>query len=231
VNKSSEFIEWLGFDPTGDEIARALSTDYLNEFAVQGIRFSSLQSDDSILILGEFGFENSHEWADRRIPAIEWRARNTEPARVLKGESREKWCNGSTVYLETLRHRGLTQGHMMISFHKEVSSSDKARAANTIEDLCVSLALYLSFRNRSFIQTSLGSASLSFSRDSGVGHLSARQLLILRGMVEGKTNNELATQMGFSVSTVRHETMRIYQALSVSDRKEAAKKALTLNLI
>jgi DNA-binding NarL/FixJ family response regulator len=54
---------------------------------------------------------------------------------------------------------------------------------------------------------------------------------ILRGMVEGKTNHELATEMGFSVSTIRHETMRIYQALAVSDRKEAAKKALTLSLI
>jgi DNA-binding NarL/FixJ family response regulator len=50
-------------------------------------------------------------------------------------------------------------------------------------------------------------------------------------MVEGKTNHELATELGFSVSTVRHETMRIYQALSVSDRKEAAKKALALSII
>jgi DNA-binding NarL/FixJ family response regulator len=33
------------------------------------------------------------------------------------------------------------------------------------------------------------------------------------------------------VSTIRHETMRIYQALAVSDRKEAAKKALSLALI
>jgi DNA-binding NarL/FixJ family response regulator len=50
-------------------------------------------------------------------------------------------------------------------------------------------------------------------------------------MVEGKTNHELATELGFSVSTVRHETMRIYQALSVSDRKEAAKKAMNLSLV
>jgi DNA-binding NarL/FixJ family response regulator len=49
--------------------------------------------------------------------------------------------------------------------------------------------------------------------------------------VEGKTNHELATELGFSVSTIRHETMRIYQALSVSDRKEAAKKALMLSLV
>ena len=49
-------------------------------------------------------------------------------------------------------------------------------------------------------------------------------------MVEGKTNHELAAELGFSVSTVRHETMRIYEALAVSDRKEAANKALLLGL-
>jgi len=73
--------------------------------------------------------------------------------------------------------------------------------------------------------------SLDNTRDSGGAQLSARQLPILHGMVEGKTNHELATKLGFSVSTVRHETMRIYQALSVSDRKEAAKKALVLGLV
>jgi DNA-binding NarL/FixJ family response regulator len=45
-------------------------------------------------------------------------------------------------------------------------------------------------------------------------------------MVEGKTNHELASELGFSVSTIRHETMRIYQILSVSDRREAAREAM-----
>jgi len=63
------------------------------------------------------------------------------------------------------------------------------------------------------------------------GKLSQRQLLILRGMVEGKTNHELANELGFSVSTIRHETMRIYEILAVSDRKEAAKKALAQALL
>ena len=56
--------------------------------------------------------------------------------------------------------------------------------------------------------------------------LTQRQRQVLRGMVEGKTNHDLATQLGYSVSTIRHETMRIYQALAVSDRREAAQRAL-----
>jgi DNA-binding NarL/FixJ family response regulator len=91
--------------------------------------------------------------------------------------------------------------------------------------------LYLSFVSNPYGNQG-GSTPLSAeNRDAGAGQLSQRQILILRGMVEGKTNHELATELGFSVSTIRHETMRIYQALSVSDRKEAAKKAIMLSLV
>jgi DNA-binding CsgD family transcriptional regulator len=224
------FITWLSYHPTPDEIARALATDYLAQYSVLGIRFSRLQRDDSIIILGQYGFEDSELWADRIIPSSEWRARDTEPARILKGESQERWCNDSTAYVETLRDRGVTQGHLMVSFHKSISEDQKNRVAETIHDLCIPLSLYLSFLNQP--AGGLGGVSnLSDARESGTGQLSQRQILILRGMVEGKTNHELATELGFSVSTIRHETMRIYQALSVSDRKEAAKKALMLSLV
>jgi DNA-binding CsgD family transcriptional regulator len=207
---------------------RALATDYFAEFAAQGVRFSRLGSDDSIVILGEYGFEDSAMWKDRVIPSSEWRKRDTEPSRVLKGETQERWCNNSTVYIETLRDRGVTQGHLMVTFHKSISEVDKERVAERIRDLCIPLTLYLSFLH----QPSSGISGSNFPTESrDAGQLSQRQVLILRGMVEGKTNHELATELGFSVSTIRHETMRIYQALAVSDRKEAAKKALTLSLI
>jgi DNA-binding NarL/FixJ family response regulator len=61
--------------------------------------------------------------------------------------------------------------------------------------------------------------------------MSDRQIQILEGMIEGKTNHELATDLGFSVSTIRHETMAIFRALGVSDRKEAAKAAQLMELI
>ena len=225
-----KFIAWLSYHPTPDEIARALATDYLAQYSVLGIRFSRLQRDDSIIILGQYGFEDSELWADRIIPSSEWRGRDTEPARILKGELQERWCNDSTAYVETLRDRGVTQGHLMVSFHKSISEDQKNRVAETIHDLCIPLSLYLSFLNQP--AGGLGGVSnLSDARESGTGQLSQRQILILRGMVEGKTNHELATEMGFSVSTIRHETMRIYQALSVSDRKEAAKKAIMLSLV
>jgi hypothetical protein len=50
-------------------------------------------------------------------------------------------------------------------------------------------------------------------------------------MIKGKRNHAQSTELGFSILTLRQESMRIYQALSVSDRKEAAKKALALSLL
>ena len=226
-----EFLQWLSFHPTTGEIARALATQYLIQFSAKSIRFSRLHDDDSITILGDYGFEDSSVWSNRSIPSSEWRARDTEPARVLTGEAQDKCCNGSTVYIETLQDRGVTQGHLMVVFAKSVSEADKSQVSETIQDLCVPLALYLSFQNRGIQGLPAQLGTVVASRDSAAGQLTQRQILILRGMVEGKTNHELATEMGFSVSTIRHETMRIYQALAVSDRKEAAKKALTLSLI
>jgi len=68
-------------------------------------------------------------------------------------------------------------------------------------------------------------------KTESVSELSARQLMILAGMVDGKTNPELSTALGYSVSTIRHETMDIFKILGVSDRKEAAKSAIANGLL
>ncbi len=225
-----KLISWLSYHPTTEDIARALATDYLAEFGVLGIRFGRINSDDSIVVLGQYGYADADLYRDRVIPSHEWRAVNSDDTRIITGELKTKWTPDSTMYVSSLRDRGVVQGHLIVHFHKPVAESEKAHVAETIDDLCVPLSLYLSFMNRPSGGYSGGPIPAD-SRDAGAGQLSQRQILILRGMVEGKTNHELATEMGFSVSTIRHETMRIYQALAVSDRKEAAKKALMLSLI
>jgi DNA-binding CsgD family transcriptional regulator len=226
-----KFIEWLSFHPSSEDIARALATQYLSEFSVQGIRFGRLNSDDSIVVLGQFGYENADQYRERVIPGAEWRAVDTADTRLINSGTQGAFTPDSKMYVACLRDRGVIQGYLIVEFKDLISESSKARTAESIEDLCVPIALYLSFQSRGTNPMASGIVLINDSRDAGAGQLSARQISILRGMVEGKTNHELATEMGFSVSTIRHETMRIYQALAVSDRKEAAKKALMLSLI
>jgi DNA-binding CsgD family transcriptional regulator len=226
-----KFLEWLSYHPTTEEISRALATEYLAEFAVRSIRFGRLNSDDSITNLGQYGFPDADKYRDRNIPSDEWRSYKSPEMPIVGGISKEKWTPDGATYVTTLRDRGVLQGHLIVNFHKPVPAEQRHRTAEAIDDLCVPLALYLSFMSRP-VGVGLGGITLPIdSRDAGNAQLSQRQILILRGMVEGKTNHELATELGFSVSTIRHETMRIYQALAVSDRKEAAKKALMLSLV
>lgn len=226
-----KFIDWLSYHPTTEEIARALATEYLTEFSVLGVRFGRINNDDSVTVLGQYGYPDADKWRERNVPSAEWRTVDSDHVRIIVGKLKTKWTADSTMYVIDLRDRGVVQGHLIIEFHNPVSEADKHRTGEAIDDLSVPLALYLSFLTRP-IGSSMGGIILPIdSRDAGNGQLSQRQILILRGMVEGKTNHELATELGFSVSTIRHETMRIYQALAVSDRKEAAKKALMLSLV
>ena len=60
--------------------------------------------------------------------------------------------------------------------------------------------------------------------------LTPRQMKILDLMAQSLTNPQIAKELGFSESTVRQETMRIYQILQVSGRKEAIKEAQRRNI-
>ena len=61
--------------------------------------------------------------------------------------------------------------------------------------------------------------------------LTSRQIQILDLMAEGLVNVEIAGQLLLSESTIRQETVRIYRALGVPNRAEAAKKAKALGII
>ena len=226
-----KFIEWMSFHPGMEEIPRALATDYLTQFGVKGVRFGLLNSDDSILLLGQYGYPDAMAWRNRNIPSQEWRAIESPDIQLIISASGQKWTNDSRFFVNTLRDHGVIQGYLIVEFINPIADANKQKTGDAIDDLCMPIALYLSFQIRRSPNQAISINSLDEVRDSGGAQLTSRQLLILRGMVDGKTNHELAAELGFSVSTVRHETMRVYQALAVSDRKEAAKKALVLGIV
>lgn len=63
------------------------------------------------------------------------------------------------------------------------------------------------------------------------GQLSERQIAILRLIADGRTNKAIGARLGYSESTVRHETMRIFRMLGVNSRSQAVTEALARGLI
>lgn len=61
--------------------------------------------------------------------------------------------------------------------------------------------------------------------------LTERQVVVLEALVAGRSNPAIAKELSFSVSTIRLETMQIFDKLGVSGRREAAAKAVELGLV
>ena len=218
-----KFIEWLSYHPSADEISRSLVLDHLASLGACCARIGIFNSDDSLTFLGEYGFEDGDK--GKTFTGTQWRAWQNDAADIALGRNPDSWSVDGKLLMFSLRHHGAIQGHLVIRFSNPIQ--DRASVEEIVLDYAIPLSLYLSLIG----EGAKTSAQATNRDDLGAEQLTARQLSILSGMVEGKTNHELATELGFSVSTIRHETMRIYQALSVSDRKEAARKALTLALI
>ena len=226
-----KFTEWLSFHPSTDEIARAITTEYLREFSVRGVRYCQVNSDDSILMLGQFGYPDADNFNERVIPSSEWRSLDFPGISIIKNCHKEQWNSISTFFVTPLRNCGVTHGYMIVEFVSPIPECDKALIAERVESFAATLSLYLSFQNQSNDFKKPSNKSNKETSHTIPEQLSPRQLMILIGMIHNKTNHELALELGFSVSTIRHETMRIYEALGVSDRKEAAEKAVDLGLV
>jgi DNA-binding CsgD family transcriptional regulator len=224
MNDIRTFIDWLSYHPTCDEISRALVMEYMAPLGACCARVGRLHADDSLEFLGEYGFDAGQ--AKQTFPSEVWRSWDNDEALIALGKNAAPWNLSKKLLMIQLRERGAVHGYLVIRFANPIS--DTASVEEVARNYAVALGLYLSLAHEP------GSASTRTVIDrmeTGTDQLTPRQISILRGMVEGKTNHELANELGFSVSTIRHETMRIYQALAVSDRKEAAKKALSLALI
>ena len=218
------FIDWLSYHPTCEDIARALVTEYLSPYGACCLRVSRLHSNDDLEFLGEYGFDSSRE--RQRFKSNVWRSWDHDEAWLAQGERIRAWNSTNNLLMMQLRERGMIHGFLVIRFSNAIE--DTAFVEEIIRSYTVILGLYLSLANTPERDALTDITHLT---ERVTDPLTPRQILILRGMVEGKTNHELANELGFSVSTIRHETMRIYQSLAVSDRKEAAKKALLLALI
>ena len=70
-----------------------------------------------------------------------------------------------------------------------------------------------------------------FKCDPPADHLSPRQIDILKGIVAGKSNTEIANLLGISPTVVRDHTTIIFEKLGVSNRVEAVAAALRKHLL
>jgi len=226
-----DFVQWLSFKPQIDEITKALATNFLNKYGVISARIVVLHTNGDIEFLGEFGFDQKR--VGERTNSSTWRSwRGSEELFALCSESKG-WDATATICMVPMHIHSVVAGCVTLFFSKPCDKATRTEILHEVESHAEILALYLSL---TYPQFSMNAQEV-LQQDSSRGSLNEniefteRQLKILKGMASGKTNHSLAHELGYSVSTIRHETMRIFNLLNVSDRKASAQAALALGLI
>jgi DNA-binding CsgD family transcriptional regulator len=228
--KTRRLLEWLTFMPDLDKVVRALVLDYFLPYEPVESAIWHLNERDALTCLTVYG--PSEVIVGVPIPGNIWR--NSSEVQLLASQPATKrsatWSEDGCDVVVNLYAQGMLIGFLTLRFPRTV---DHVRQVTSdIEDFSMMISLYVSIRFWETINHhGIPSRNRGNYSRNGRPELTERQRVVLAGIVMKKTNNAIANEMGYSVSTIRHETMRIFEILGVSNRGEAASYATTLGLI
>lgn len=223
IDEVARFAKLLTRSPSVDDLLATLKRDFLSEEDVKAIEVQVIDPASKLVLRHFIGTP---------IDGSEQKS-ITSLSDLLEDENIHSDLEKTGSIYNSHNHITMTaialdsaiKGFYLFQHGNRYTASPET--AHYIQALSSLMTLYLMSR---FPRGTTGSLLSSAIKAESTSDLSARQLLILAGMVEGKTNYELSVALGYAVSTIRHETMDIFKILGVSDRKEAAKAAITNGL-
>jgi DNA-binding CsgD family transcriptional regulator len=224
LNNVSRFAMLLTRTPTPHDLLNTLMRDFLSNQSVTAIEIQMLAPDGSLLMNTSVGLEIDGD-GTKDVTSLSTLISHPNIFSELEATGSifdQTHCLTVTSVTLDSSIKGFYLFQHSPSFTPDENSSDQVQIFSSL------MTIYLSSK---LILIPLTKTLTSPATAEQVSKLTARQLLILTGMVEGKTNHELSIDLGFSVSTIRHETMAIYKELGVSDRKEAARVGQAESLI
>ena len=228
--KLGQMLEWLTFMPPLDTVARSLVLDYFLPYGPIESAIWHLNDRDSLTCLAVYG--PSEVIVGVPMPGNLWR--HSSEVQLLASQANSKkgisWSECGCDAVVNLYSQSMLIGFLTLRFPEAVENRNQL--GSEIEEFSLLISLYVALKFWESVNDN-GSSSLQRVRHShnGSPDLTERQRVVLTGIVMKKTNNAIANELGYSVSTIRHETMRIFEILGVSNRVEAASYATTLGLI
>lgn len=234
-SKMKRLASLLSFMPPVERIARSLVLDFLAPFNPIESAIYYLNEKDEVTCVAAYGANESIVGV--QIPSSTWRNWvNEEPSNLHHFSlNTVSWTEDKSQMVVNLDAQGVLIGFLLLKFSGAVV--DPTRLTIDAEAACLLISLYLSFRLHHINDRTEAIEIMQLTKKPQVQlegekpNLSERQRSILLGLVARKTNNVIAFELGYSVSTVRHETIRIFQALGVSCRVEAAQQAKDFGIV
>jgi DNA-binding CsgD family transcriptional regulator len=237
-------LDWLNSEPGLDDICRGLVLGYLHQYQPSKSRIVQFSNDDSLTVLSEYGFLSAVGHAAKTLTPAQWRQSTNDFSKLLGCQDKFYWNRNSTAVVVPFRPRGVVSGALSIGFDLPQRKTEEIGLLVSHIGMAVGLYTNLTSKKRAHVEQQQDAPvaqneyenlreSFKFTRKEMPkdSTLTGRQLQILEGLIEGKTNFEIAADLGYSVSTVRQETIKIYSMLNVSGRRAAAQEALRQKII
>jgi len=216
----NSLLNLLILRPTASELLKNLETNLLSKFKISNAIIFKLDSHNvATELYSNNPYPEAADYVD--FKSVLNLLAPTSNISTLTASAVAKSSNNDFIVIP-ISNGKILKGYILLKMDAKALSDQDLHLIEIIGKVCaVYLKVELPELKHPQVIKEL-SSKVSFS---------ARQLQILQGFVEGKTNHELAEDLGFSVSTIRHETMEIYRSLGASDRKEAAKIAQDQSII
>jgi len=256
----SWLISFLKSRPSLDEVAKAIIMDVLVPYRAQYVSLTHLRKDGIMLRVGVFGdaAQMRHTGATLSIwdpspsaraardirPIVLPTARGAAQAFSVITEQNFEPCPIISFPLISLSG---VLGSLTVFFDGDMIETGEVEATlATIADLLVvylqdaattakhkdTQALPISHNVMGrFEQEKTRVADVQVPGRDTMSVLSPRQLLILSLIDQGLTNERIADRIGYSLSTVRQEAMKVFRFLDVGTRQDAVVAARLCGLI
>lgn len=230
----AELVTYLG-DPnvTFSDLAKFLTLKTFGSCGAKSVYILNLTTDAYLEQIASFGQseEQIRGWSriplDHNVPATD----AIKEDRLVWIADKSDWEEG---YPEVANYPGDHTMQTLINAPLYVRSSPMG----VLGVMCNNITRPTP-ENIAFMDIIAGLVSLHLSKsfakqqtleDRGA-YLTKRQITILEMISQQMTNMQIARELGYSESTIRHETMRVYELLQASGRREAVVIARKLQLI
>ncbi len=215
LQEVTRFAAFLNARPNADELLIRLATDFFSHLDPRNLTLASLVTARKL--------EPIHNWGEAKHLDYQTLETELDSNNLVASLMNQGFIHNSKPDEKIVSpiHNGKVLAGALVCGCGKSPNDEDLEHAKTITAL-TSTYLYPKIVDNNH------SNSLT---DLKVNPLTPRQRQVLAGFVEGKTNHEMALELGFSISTIRHETMAIFKTLGASDRKEAAKLAQKHGLI
>ena len=211
--------------PSLEAIIRFVALDTLYELSAMTLFLNVVRSDGSVSIPAGFGYtQDALEMIPERSVSVD------TPVNEALRTGKVTQCGNFEEYL--FAGPGYSQKIFPYGFASSVAwpipdvgvivtfCSEKVEVTPRVEEFLLSVGGILSMQlSQPQFRSRLGIHGIHKDPVTAVA-LTARQWIILSAIKRGLTNNTIATELEFSESLIRQETVQIYRKLAVSGRKE-----------